>query len=464
MQSHEAPRSGGIEPQPTMERRGFLKAVGSAVGLAALLGPDALRGVEAAMGTAAGLTPQQAAREESLWSSVQQAFTMNRGLIHLDNGFTCPTPRVVSEAVARYIEDQEEVPYGLWLQDARNRMSTVRTGLARLFGCDPDEIAITRNATEALRTILYGFALKPGDEVLTTTQDYDSMLATLEHRQQRDGITLTKVDVPTPPKSMDDLVGIFERGITPKTRLILVSHITYTTGQVFPVKRICDLAHSRGVDVLVDGAHSFGHLDFKLADLNCDYFGTSLHKWLLAPKGTGMLYIQKDKIEKIPPIMSPPPRRGNDRMRKYESVGIQSSAQNLGIGEALAFHNAIGAKRKEERLRYLTHAWAERLQAVPTIRLYTPLAPEMSCGIASVGIVGVDPTALHNFLWEKHRIQTSRGYYEEDRTLLWLRISPNLYTTLPELEYFYEGMEDAAKNGLPEPYRSYKPDLSRFNG
>ena len=445
-------------PRPTMERRGFLQAVGAAAGIATLLGPDALRGVKAAVNSVADLTPVQAAREESLWNEVQQAFTMSRSLINMDNGFTCPTPRVVTEAVKRTIDAQEEMPYGQWTQEARPRIATVREGLANLFGCSPDEIAITRNATEALRTVIYGFSLKPGDEILTSSQDYDSMLATLDHRAQRDGVTVVKAPVPTPPKTMDELVGIFERAITSKTRLILVSHITYTTGQIFPIKRICDLAHSHGIDVLVDGAHSFAHLDFKVADLGCDYFGTSLHKWLLAPKGTGMLYIRKDKIASIPPMMGPPPRNGADRMRKYESVGIQSTAPNLAIGEALGFHNAIGSKLKEERLRYLKNTWAERLQALPRVRLYTPLAAEMSCGLAAIGIEGVEPTGLRNYLWEKHSIQTSRGYYEQGGTLQWIRVSANLYTTMNEMDNFCSVLEEVAKSGIPEPYKSFKPD------
>ena len=461
----EAPQS-REERLSTMERRGFLKTAGVAAGLATLIGPDTYRGIEAAVNDASDLTPQQAAREEGLWREVSQAFTMQRSLTHLDNGYTCPTPRVVTEAVVRFIWEQEQGPYGLYVRQARDRLGTVKRSLARLFGSSPEEIAIVRNATEALKTVLYGVPLTSGDEVLTTMQDYSSMVSALRNREKKEGIKLVRVRVPTPPKSMDDLVEIYERAITPKTRLILVSHITYTTGQVFPVRRICDLAHQHGIEVVVDGAHAVGHLDFNVSDLDCDYYGTSLHKWLFAPKGTGMLYIRKEHIEKIEPLYGPYTSRRFDAtksMRKYESVGTQSQAPRLAIGEAVAFHNAIGPKRKEERLRYLKNHWADRLRQHPKIRVYTSTESEMSCCIASVGIEGVDPSALQNYLWEEHQILTARGYYGgEDYSMRWNRVSPNLYTTLPDLDYYCDVMEETAENGLPEPYRSIEPDRTRF--
>ena len=252
---------------------------------------------------------------------------------------------------------------------------------------------------------------------------------------------------------MDELVGAFERAITPKTRLILVSHIAYLNGQVFPVKQICDVAHQRGIEVVVDGAHSFAHLADKQQDIQADYYGTSLHKWLLAPKGTGMLFIRRDKIEKIPAFMySSRSGRRRGRMSKFERVGTLSLAPFLAIGEALTFHHAIGPHRKEARMRYLTHYWAERLQTIPKIRLYTSLDPAMSCGFATVGIEGVHPEALQDYLWGEHRIQTAD--IQEDELIQGIRVSPNVYTTLRELDSFCEVMEHVAKNGLPEPYRS----------
>lgn len=459
MESKEKPVSEQTTTPPAMERRRFLQTMGSAVGLAAaatLAGPDdVLRTVEAAAQSLSGLSPKQAAREESFWLGIQQAFTMSRSLINLDNAWTCPSPRLVTEAVVRYTWLQEEEPAQQWIQKLRPRQESVRIGLARLFGCDPEEIALVRNATEALQIVLFGIPLKSGDEVLTTSLDYGSMVSTLNYRQQRDGIVLKRIDMPTPPKAMEELVGAFERAITPKTRLILVSHIAYLNGQVFPIKNICDLAHQRGIEVVVDGAHSFAHLDFTRQDLDCDYFGTSLHKWLLAPKGTGLLYVRKDKIETIPPLMSAPSGRRKANIRKFEQVGTHPAAPILAIAEALSFHTVIGSKRKEERLRYLKDYWAERLRKVPNVRLYTSLQPEMSCGIATVGVEGVHPVAFRDYLWERHRVQTARIV---SAGIQGLRVSPNLYTTLNELDYFCEVVEDVAKKGLPEPHKSFKPD------
>lgn len=450
----------------TMERRHFLKTAGLTAGLATFLGPDSLRGVEAAVSEIADLSPQDAARDEALWREVKQAFTVSRSLINLDNGYTCPSPRVVTEAVVRYIWEQEQGPYGLYVREARDQVNTVKKSLARLFGSSPDEIALVRNTTEALKTVLYGIPLNPGDEVLTTTHDYSSMVSALRHRERNEGIRLVEVPAPFPAGSLDELVEVIEGGITSKTRVILVSHITYTTGQVFPIRRICDLAHRHGIEVVVDGAHAVGQLDFKVSDLGCDYYGTSLHKWLSAPKGTGLLYMKREHVEKIEPLYGPATsRRYNPRtsMRKYESVGTQSHAPFLAIGEALAFHYAIGPKRREERLRYLKNHWAERLRRHPRIRVYTSTAPEMSCCIAGVGIEGTDPTGMRDYLWDEHQIQTSRGRYDrEDPSRQWVRITPNLYTTLPELEYFCDVMEDVADNGLPEPYSSYEFDPDRM--
>ncbi|MBT5872515.1 MAG: aminotransferase class V-fold PLP-dependent enzyme [Candidatus Latescibacteria bacterium] len=437
---------------PNLGRRRFLKTAGGAAAVSGLLASTGFPAAEAAVASAAGMTPFDSARDESLWGAAQQAFSMNRSLINLDNAWTCPSPRVVTEAVVRYIWNQEEVPAQQWINDFEDRVETVRISLGRQLDCDPQELAIVRNATEALKTVLYGVPLKAGDEVLTTNHDYSSLVSVIRHREIRDGIKLVRAEVPAPAESMDQLVSAFEEAITPRTKLILVSHIAYLTGQIFPVKRICEMAHQRDIEVVVDAAHSFAHLDYTMSDLQGDYFGTSLHKWMLAPKGTGLLYIPKDKIEKINPLMSGPSRRRGRSIRKYESVGTQSMAPMLAIGEAITFHRAIGGKVKEERMRYLKLYWAERLNKLSNIQLYTSLDPEMSCGFTTVGIRGVHPEALRDYLWEQHYIQTARIDRGED--LQGLRTSPNLYTTLPELDYFCEVMEEVAANGMPEPYRS----------
>ena len=336
----------------TMERRHFLKTAGLTAGLATFLGPDSLRGVEAAVNEVSGLTPHAGRpRTRGLWSEVKQAFTVNRSLINLDNGYASPSPRVVTEALVRYIWEQEQVPYGqCTFMKARDQVRTVKHSLARLFGSSPDEIALVRNTTEALKTVLYGIPLNPGDEVLTTTHDYPSLVRVVRNREQKEGIKLVEVPVPFPAGSMNELVKVIENGITSKTRVILVSHITYTTGQVFPIREICDLAHRHGIEVIVDGAHAVAHLDFKVSDLDCDYYGTSLHKWLSAPKGTGLLYMKREHVEKIEPLYGPTMSlRYNPltSMQKYESVGTQPQPPFLAIGEAVAFHNAIGRSARK---------------------------------------------------------------------------------------------------------------------
>lgn len=440
-----------------IRRRDFLKGIGGLAGLAGLFGADALQAVEAAVQNARGLPPQDAAKDEAVWGQVQQAFSLSRSLIHLDNGWTSPSPRVVTESLIQYIWEQEHIPVQEWVEEFRLRLNPVRDALAKIGGCSSDDIAIVRNATEALNTVLLGIPLSAGDEVIHSTQEYGTMMRSLAYRETRDGVKVVKIDLPVAPATMNDILEPYRKAITPKTKLILVSHIGYLNGQIFPVRAICDLAHERGVDVVVDGAHAFGHVTFNIADLGCDYFGTSLHKWLLAPKGTGLLYIRPDRREKIPPLITAPSRRRAASMRKYESVGTESYAPRLAIGDAVLFQNIIGAKRKEERLRFLSHYWAERLVRVPGIRLCSSLTPEMSCGILTVGVDGTVPFALDKYLWEVHRIRTA-DIDDEFSTgaIQGLRVTPNVYTTLSELDRFCEVMEVIAKKGLPEPYTSMK--------
>jgi isopenicillin-N epimerase len=438
-----------------MHRRDFLGATGGAVGattVASLFAPAALQKVQAATHKLAGLSPQEAARDESFWREIQQAFSINRSMINLDNGSVCPSPRVVTEALVRYTWEQEDAPGFMIWQAFAPLLQTAREGLAKLFGCDAVEIAVVRNATEALNTILLGIELRPGDEVLTTTHDYTAMQDALDQRSRREGIVVKKIDkVPMPPRSLDELLGLYERGVTPKTRLILVTHPVNYTGQLFPVKQICEMAHRRGIEVAVDGAQSFANVDYKLSDLGCDYFGTSLHKWLLAPIGTGMMYIRKEKISKVWPLFPQPVAEvGADNILKFAYQGTQSAAMWLAISEALAFHDGVGPKRKEERLRYLTRHWADRVSKLPNARFLTSFAPEMSCGLATFELTGIDPKALERHLWQRHRILVQSMVNRRAPEIRGVRVTPNLYTTLGELDSFCEVIEQIAKNGLPK--------------
>jgi len=429
-------------------RRNFLSLAGKSVGLAALAIPTIgtlLKEVEAAARNVAHLTPEQIAMDEDFWGVIQNSFTVTRGIVNLNNGGVCPSPRIVTEALVRYTWQQEDATaYTMW-QILEPQSETIRTGLAEIFGCDREEIAITRGASEALETLLMGMDFKPGDEILSTTQDYGRMLTTLRQREKREGLVLKLVQIPIPPKNLNEITAAFEKGITPKTKLILMSHQINLTGQITPVKAVCEMARAKGIETIVDGAHSFAQFDFQQKDLGCDYFGTSLHKWLYSPKGTGMLYVKRDKIEKIWPLMAAESKQSGD-IRKFEEVGTHSAAPRLAIGESMLFHNTIGGKRKEARLRYLSRYWMNRLKDVPKIGFNTSFDPNQSCAIANVKVEGVDPSAIGSYLFSKHHIFTTPIVHEEFKGI---RITPNVYTTLGELDRFCNLMEMIATKGLP---------------
>src|SRR3989442_4312854 len=429
-------------------RRNFLSLAGKSLGLAALSSStiaSLLKEIQAATKMVAHLTPEKAAMDEVYWSTIQTAFTVTRGISNRNNGGFSPTPRIGTEGLLRYKWQQEDATaYTMW-QILEPQSETIRTGLADLFGCDREEIAITRNASESLEILLMGMDLKSGDEILTTTQDYPRMLTTLRQREKREGLKLKLIQIPIPPKNLDQITAAFEKGITSRTRLILISHQINITGQITPVKAVCAMARAKGIETIVDGAHSFAQFDFKQKDLGCDYFGTSLHKWLYAPKGTGMLYVKRDKIDKIWPLMAAESKQASD-IRKFEEIGTHSAAPKLAIGEALVFHNGIGGKRKEARLRYLSRYWMNRLKDVPKVRFNTSFDPNQSCAIANVQIEETNPETIGKYLFDKHHIFVTPIIHEEFQGL---RITPSLYTTLNELDRFCEQMELIARKGLP---------------
>jgi isopenicillin-N epimerase len=435
-------------PNSRLHRRNFLSLAGKGLGLATLSSATVaslLKEIQAATKSVAHLTPQQVAMDEDYWAVIQNAFSVTRGIINLNNGGVSPSPRIVTEALVRYIWQQEDATaYTMW-QILEPQSETIRTGLAEMFGCDREEIAITRNASESLEVLLMGMDFKSGDEILTTTQDYPRMLTTLRQREKREGLVLKLIKIPIPPKNLDEIAAAFERGVTSRTRLILIAHQINITGQITPVRAVCDMARAKGIETIVDGAHSFAQFDFKQKDLGCDYFGTSLHKWLYAPKGTGLLYVKRSKIERIWPLMAAESKQASD-IRKFEEIGTHSAAPKLAIGEALLFHNGIGGKRKEARLRYLSRYWMNRLKDVPNIRFNTSFDANQSCAIANVDIEGTNPSAVGSYLFDKHRIFTTPIVHEEFQGI---RITPNVYTTLGELDRFCNVMETIARKGLP---------------
>ena len=432
-----------------INRRKFLSSAGQGLGLMALSSATVaslFENVEAAARAVSHLSPAEVAADEDFWAHIQQSFSVTRGIVNLNNGGVSPSPRIVTEAFVRYTWQQEDATaYTMW-QILEPQSETIRTGLAELFGCDAEEIAITRNASESLEILLMGLDLKSGDEILTTTQDYPRMLTTLKQRELREGLKLKLIKIPIAPKDVNDIATAFERAVTPRTKLILVSHQINLTGQINPVKKVCEMARLKGIETIVDGAHSFAQFDFKRDDLGCDYFGTSLHKWLYAPKGTGMLYVRKEKIPKVWALMASEDKNRGD-IRKFEEIGTHSAAMRLAIGEAILFHNAIGGKRKEERLRYLSRYWMNKLKGIPKVGFNTSFDPTQSCAIANFKIEGVDPVALGAYLMSKHKIFTTPIVHQE---FTGIRITPNVYTTLWELDRFCNVVADVARKGLPK--------------
>jgi len=390
-------------------------------------------------------TPEEAAGDEALWFEVQQAFTVDRSQVNLNNGGVSPAPAVVQEAMGRYLAFSNELPSEHLWRVLDPQVETVRARLARTFGCDVEELAITRNASESLQICQLGFDLEPGDEVLTTSQDYPRMIQTFRQRERRDGIRLVQFQIPVPAEDDAELVRLFEQHVTDRTRLILMCHVINLTGQILPVNGVVAMARRHGIPVIVDGAHSFAHFEFTRDELDCDYFGTSLHKWLFAPHGTGMLYVRRDKIADLWPMMAAPEAKSDD-ITKFEEIGTHPAANRLAIGEALTFHLGIGPARKEARLRHLRDRWALRLMQSDRVVLNTSLDPRFSCGIANVRVDGVDTRALQQHLWRDHRILTNPIVHPDVEGL---RISPSVYTTYEELDRFCEAVERVIENGLP---------------
>ena len=442
-------------------RRAFLRLCGVLGTAAYAAKASGLERVEAASQSVADRPPMEVAKDEFYWREIQLAFKLDRTLINLNNGFTCPSPRVVLESVFRYMDMINMLPVHYQGQVAAN-VQTIRRRMAAEFGCDPEEMALTRGASEALQIVQNGIDLKAGDEVITTEQDYPRMLTTWDQRMRREGNKVTRLQFPV-PTTQDDLYQRFEKAITSRTKVFHFCHITNLTAQLFPVQRLSRLARSKGIVTIVDGAHALGHFPFKLRDLECDAYGVSLHKWLLAPIGNGCLYVRKEMIPKFWPLQAAPEQQDND-IRKFEAIGTHPWAIRAALGEALAFHQAIGAERKAARLRYLTLRWANALKAYPRVKVLTNLAePAQAWGVAAVYIDGIDVRALARFLMSKYRIivvplvggAPPNSVFDYQA----LRVSPNVYTTLEEIDTFVMAMEDAVKNGVPEDQSSADDDM-----
>ncbi|NCI47730.1 aminotransferase class V-fold PLP-dependent enzyme [Sediminibacterium soli] len=424
-------------------RRKFLQQVGLLAGAfsaSSLFNELHAASWEQAEKRIAGLPPQAVAADEDYWSMIQQSYTVNPNLINLNNGGVSPAPRVVQEAVERYNKLSNEGPsYYMWRILDQGR-EPLRQKLALLAGCSAEEIAVNRNATEALNTVIYGLELRAGDEVIGTRQDYPNMIQAWKQREMRDSIVYKQISFHFPIENDEEIVAAYEAAITPRTKILHVTHIINWVGQIMPVKKLTQMAKKHGLEVIVDGAHSFGLLDFKIPELGCDYFGTSLHKFLSAPIGSGMLWIKKEKIEKIWPLTCNSAPKSAD-IRKFETLGTRSFPIEQGIGEAVNFQQAIGSKRKQERIHYLKNYWAGKVKDIPRVKLHTSLHPNYSCAICGVSIDGMTPAELDSALFNNYKIHTVSIVWEN---ISCVRITPHVYTKLPDLDKLVMAIEETA--------------------
>ena len=388
--------------------------------------------------------PKVIARDERYWREIQQAYSADRGIVNLNNGGVSPSPIVVQNAMKRHLDFSNTTPaYSMW-RILEPQREPVRRRVARFFKCSPEEIAFTRNASESLQICQNGFDMEPGDEVLTTTQDYGRMINTFKQRECRDGIIMKQFKIPIPAENDNEIVRLFEKNITSKTKMILMCHMINITGQILPVKKVVKMARKYNIPVIVDGAHTFAHFEFDANDLDCDYYASSLHKWLCAPHGTGLLYVRKNKIADLWPLQAPAECSMED-IRKFEEIGTHPAANYLAIGDALTFHQGIGTKNIEQRLIYLRDRWAKRLLKNDRIKLHTSLKPGKGCAIATVQIEGIDTSDVSKHLWDKYKIFVVAIKHPEFEGC---RITPHIYTTTEEIDRFSDAMEHIVKHGI----------------
>jgi selenocysteine lyase/cysteine desulfurase len=428
-------------PRAATSRRAFL----ALTPFVAAAGAERVRAAVRALGPA----PPPAfelASDEDFWREVQSSFDVDRGLCNLNNGGVSPSPRVVMESLRTHLEFSNRAPvYTMW-RVLEPQIESIRQRLARAFGCDPEEVAITRNASESLETLIFGLDLARGDEIVAGEQDYPRMLHAWRQREARDGVALKLVSYPSPAPPDEEIVRLYAEAIGPRTKALHVSQITFTTGEILPVRAICALGRERGIPVIVDGAHAFAHFPFTRDDLDCDYYGATLHKWLMAPIGTGLLYVKRERIPSVWPLLASAEPRSGD-VRKFEEIGTHPAANHQAIAEALAFHEGLGAERKAARLRFLRDRWVSRAKDLEGVTIRTSLEPGRSCAITSASFDGLDSEKLVAHLFEKHRIiVTNIGVGSAWKGI---RVTPSVYTTLGELDYFSDALESAVRNGLP---------------
>lgn len=392
-----------------------------------------------ALDKAQQLSPAELATDEDFWYYIQQSFTTSPYLINLNNGGVSPAPKTVQDAMKRYYDLSNEAPsFYMWRELDKGR-EPLRKNLARIAGCSAEEIAINRNSSEGLETIIFGLQLKAGDEIVAAKQDYPNMVNAYKQREMRDGIKMVWVNLELPSEDEDYLVRQYINAFTSKTKVVHITHVINWNGQILPVRKIADEAHKRGIEVVVDGAHSFAHFNFKIPELGADYFATSLHKWLYAPIGTGMLYIKKEKIKNIYPLFATSDNPLKDDIRKFENLGTRPFFSEQAIGKAIEFHEMIGIERKEKRLHYLKNYWMEKVRDVSGVILKTSLSNKWAVAIGNFHVKGAKPADIDSFLITQHKVHTVAISWEN---IEGIRVTPNVYTTTKNLDMLVEGIKD----------------------
>jgi isopenicillin-N epimerase len=428
-------------------RRTFLSGVAAGIGSIAFA--PAIRAnfdvaLERGLRRAGIDDPGSLAKDESFWAEVRQGFDLPAGIVNLDNGYCNPLSREVMRDLTEKVNYVEQLP-GQRIESLYEEVTVpkVISGLSRLLGVPADELALVRNATEALDTVILGLPMKAGDEIVCAAHDYYAMLDAIEQRRKRDGIVVKMLRPPLPARSADELADLYAKAVTPKTRLVLVTHASNTTGQIYPVKKIAAVAHKVGAEVIVDGAQTMALLEYKIGDLDCDYYGASLHKWLMGPVGAGVLWMNKKHLSKIWPLVPPPAFATG--MMKYQWSGTYPEFISAAVAKAIDFHEKLGADKKEARIRYLTEYWRNKLEALPEVKFYTNSSPDASCGLGIFEWKGIDLKEVQKELWEKEKIlvQFMDGG-ERAPELKGIRVTPNVYTSTTELDQFVSSLRKLA--------------------
>jgi selenocysteine lyase/cysteine desulfurase len=419
-----------------MDKRFFLKT-SSLAGLGSLMALPALGKL---MNAASPVSRPASLSEEDFWLNIRGDYKLKPDYINLENGYYCIQPQPVLDATISHLK---EVNYqgAFYMRTVQfENKNKISAKLAELAGCTPEELVITRNTTEALDMIIGGMHWEKGDEAVMAEQDYGAMLDMFGQVSKRYGVVNKIISVPNHPKSDEEIIALYANAITPKTKLLMISHLINITGQILPVRKLCDMAHSKGVPVLVDGAHAFAHIQFKLDELNCDYYGCSLHKWLSVPLGAGFLYVRKANIPVVWPLFAENEHKTDDILR-LNHTGTIPVHTDLAIANAIDYYLKIGAQRKEERLRFLQNYWTGKVRSLPNIILNTPEDPTRSCAIANVGIKNMKPEVMAETLLKKYKIYTvaigGKGVFG-------CRITPNVYTTTADLDILVSALKEMA--------------------